>query len=133
MPKTLAVLALLITVLAACAPAPDAPTVSGFEALPVGDISRGETLFAERIGGQATCIGCHSLDGSRNVGPTVQGYGQVAAQRVSGQSAEQYTYESIVTPWVHLVPGYSNLMPAAYGQVMTPQDAADLTAYLLSL
>lgn len=132
MPKIALVLALLL-ILAACAPAPTEPTVSGFESLPTGDIRRGETLFAERIRGQATCIGCHSLDGSANVGPTVQGYGQVAAQRVSGQSAEQYTYDSIISPWVHLVPSYSNLMPNTYGQVLTPQDAADLIAYLLSL
>lgn len=123
----------LILMLAACAPAPSEEiSPAGFDSLPVGNPARGAELFDERIGGQPTCTSCHSLDGSRNVGPTVQGYGQVAGQRVSGQSAEEYTYESIISPWAHIVPSYGNAMPARYSQVLTPQDTADLIAFMLS-
>ena len=129
----LALMLMLSVVLAACAPAPaDDPSPAGFDSLPVGNPARGAELFAERIGGQATCVSCHSLDGARNVGPTMQGYGQVAGQRVSGQSAEEYTYESIISPWAHIVPSYGNAMPVRYSQVLTPQDTADLIAFMLS-
>ena len=57
----------------------------------------------------------------------------VAATRVSGQSAEQYLYWSIVRPGQHLVAGYSNLMYAEYEDSLEAADIADLIAYLLTL
>jgi mono/diheme cytochrome c family protein len=132
MARTALILSLLVLALAACAPAEQPRPIAGFDTLPAGDPARGEILFAQRIGDQPTCIGCHSLDGSRNVGPSILGYREDAAKRVPGQSPEQYTYESIISPWTHLVPGYNNVMPNRYGQVLTAQDAADLIAYLLS-
>jgi nitric oxide reductase subunit C len=47
---------------------------------------------------------------------------------------EQYLLESIVTPNVFIIPGLeANIMPENYAQWLTPQNAADLIAYLQTL
>jgi len=69
------------------------------------------------------------------------GIGDRAASRIgqadyTGQAAtaEQYLLESIVSPGAHVVEGYAaGIMPANYGARITPQEAADMIAYLLSL
>jgi len=66
-------------------------------AFPEGDAGRGETLFAATLG----CIACHGhpdAAGSQTVGPHLGGIGVIAGQRVSGKSAAQYLYESILEP-----------------------------------
>lgn len=133
-------LCLLTLLAAACAPAPpanngpqpdnDATLVA---ALPQGDPERGAALFGQQISGAQACTTCHSLDGSAGIGPTVQGYGAVAATRVGGESAEEYTYHAIVQPIRYIVPGYPNVMYALYDAVLSEQQIADLIAYLLTL
>jgi mono/diheme cytochrome c family protein len=115
--------------LAACTPEPG----SGFAVLPAGDAARGAVWYTQSVNGAPACSVCHSLDGSALSGPTLQGYGAVASSRVAGESAEEYTYLSIVRPAQYLVPGYSNAMYAGYGRQLDPQQTADLIAYLLSL
>jgi len=117
--------------LAGCASA-DESAPAGFETLPVGNATHGAQLYDTSIGGQPTCKACHSLDGKPNAGPTFQGYGQIATQRVSGESAEEYTYNGLIRPWVYVVPGYGNLMPVRYGQALSAQDIADLIAFMLA-
>ncbi len=121
---------LIGALLAACAPA-DLPYQ--FNDLPAGDAQRGATLFGQAIGGAPACSSCHSLEGGASAGPTLQGYGAVAATRVRGQSAGEYTFYSILRPAKHIVRGYSNVMPADYAKTLSAQDVADLIAYLLSL
>jgi len=105
-------------------------------ALPAGDVASGEAL-ATSLG----CVGCHVTSA---VGPgwladpavglraetryTEAGYTSAAT------TAEEYLVESIVLPNAHVVAGFNpDVMPKDYGQKLTPQNVADLVAYLLSL
>jgi len=97
------------------------------------DAGSGEKLFQQSNNGAPTCISCHSIDGSRGVGPSLQGIGETAGNSVNGQSAEEYLYWSIISPSLSLTTGYSNLMYAKYGEAYEPADIADLIAYLLSV
>jgi hypothetical protein len=48
-------------------------------------------------------------------------------------TSEQYLLESIVDPNATLVSGFeANLMPGSFSGRLTPQDAADLIAYMLT-
>lgn len=104
-----------------------------FERLPEGDAMRGEALYTRTISGAPACSTCHALDDTPMAGPSLAGYGNIAGQRVEGQSAEYYTYEAIVLPARYLVEGYGNLMYAGYGRALNDQQLADLIAYLLEL
>jgi len=101
--------------------------------LPQGDAESGAVLFAESIKGAPSCASCHKLTEEAAAGPGFASYGNVAAARVDGQSAFDYTYFSIVQPARHIVPGYSNLMYGSYRSRLSQQQLADLIAYLLSL
>ncbi len=120
----------LFAVLAACSSAPDTAAV---ERLPPGDAERGAVLFTESIGGAPACSTCHTLDGTIVVGPSFADYATTAPTRVEDVSAEAYTYTSIVQPAAHIVSGFGNSMYQQYEQYLTPQQTADLIAYLLTL
>jgi cytochrome c553 len=104
-----------------------------FESLPPGDAERGSALFTQNVNGAPACSTCHTLDGTTLVGPGLQGYASRAADRVPNTSAEAYTYESIARPAAHLVEGFPNSMYSQYTQSLSPQQFADLIAYLLTL
>ena len=110
---------------------------------------RTRKTFAETQGGEAPgtdpvehgrqlsqqhgCLACHSLDGSRGVGPTWQGiYGRAQAL-VDGSTViadDAYLRESIVDPNAKLVEGYPPVM-AAYP--MQDSDIDALIAYFMTL
>lgn len=119
---------LLVLICAACGPT---GSTSETVELPAGDAAAGNTLFHQKIGGLPECSSCHSLDGTRGTGPTLQGFGDVAGTR-RGEDATTYTLNSIINPGQYVVPGFSNLMPAAYGQQLSRQQLADLIEYVLS-
>ncbi len=95
--------------------------------LPAGNADTGKKLFTTKA-----CVGCHSLEkGKRLVGPTFYGLVTTAASRNSGQPAREYIYESIVAPNAYLVDGYQGgQMPANYAQQLSPQEMADLLAWI---
>ena len=112
--------------------------------LPAGDAARGKKLWdkAENFasGKPAPCSACHSLKpGETLVGPSLAGLGTRAATTVSGQDAATYVRHAIQAPSEHLVTGGNfaagdkSLMPPNLGDDMSPQDLADLIAYLLTL
>ncbi|MEZ4668985.1 MAG: cytochrome c [Anaerolineae bacterium] len=101
--------------------------------LPSGDAARGQVLFNESVNGAPACTTCHTTDGSTLVGPSLQGFGQRAGNRVEGQSAEVYAHNSIQQPPAYIVSGFGNLMYNQYAQRLTPQQIADLVAYILTL
>ena len=84
-----------------------------------GDIAQGKLHFT-----QFACIGCHSLDGAKLVGPTLQ----KIAQRADEASLRQ----SILEPAAVVTKGYEASMPSFAG-VLTDQQLADLLAYLGTL
>lgn len=105
----------------------------GVADLPDGDAARGATLFAQSVDGAAACSACHATSGRGGSGPSLEGFGATAGQRVDNQSADTYAFNSILRPAKHLVRGYSNVMPGNYADKLSQQDVADLIAYLLSL
>ncbi len=82
------------------------------------------------------CNACHTLadaGAAGALGPKLDGFNAVAGSRVPGQSAEEYTHESIVKPNAHVVEGFpANLMPQDYGLRIAKQDLDKLVSYLLS-
>jgi cytochrome c oxidase subunit 2 len=81
--------------------------------------------LGEQLYSQQGCQSCHSLDGSRKVGPSFQGlYGKTNHQMGDGSSVvadENYLRQSILQPEEKIVQGYQNLMPGAYSSLSERQ------------
>ncbi len=113
--------------------------------LPPGNAAHGQQLFAQQVkqesGLNAPCTACHSLTpGEIKVGPSLAGIATRGATREPGKTAEQYIRESIQQPNAFIVPddpkfqsNGKSVMPEGLGNAMSPQDLADLIAYLLTL
>ncbi|CAN5419350.1 hypothetical protein BH23BAC3_BH23BAC3_17670 [soil metagenome] len=72
-------------------------------------VEQGERLYTAYA-----CHTCHSLDGSRLVGPTFGGVYESEREFADGTSAvadEEYLIESILHPGEKIVEGYDNVMP----------------------
>lgn len=98
-----------------------------------GNVDHGAELFTHSVGGAPACSTCHTTNSQSLVGPGFQGFSEIAGTREFGETAEQYTYNSIVRPASYIVSGFSNSMYTQYERALSDQDIADLTAYLLSL
>lgn len=82
-----------------------------------------------------TCNTCHSLDGSKVVGPTFKGIWGRTEQFADGSSTavdENYVKESILNPTAKVVAGYPPVMPSFKGQLKDEQIDA-LIAYMKTL
>jgi cytochrome c2 len=101
-----------------------------FAALPPGNADAAKSAFAV-----LPCASCHSLTPDVVVvGPSLAGMGARAASHRPGYSAELYIYESITNPGAYVMNGFSDgLMPKNFKDILTPQQIADLVAYLSSL
>ena len=99
-------------------------------ALPPGDAARGQQLFSAGL----PCHVCHQ---DQPIGPKFPGDPPLAiraATRRPGYSAALYLYESIVNPGAFVVAGFEDgLMPKDFGHQLSPQQLADLLAYLQTL
>jgi len=84
----------------------------------------------------AGCFACHSVDGTKLVGPTWKGlYGQ--KRKFSNVSIEviaddAYIRESIESPSAKIVAGYSNQMPVFKG-ILSAEQIDSIVAYIKSL
>lgn len=98
--------------------------------LPSADPAAGQPLTVNK-----GCTACHALEkGARLVGPSWYSVGATAGERVAGQSAEAYLYNSILHPNDYVVPDFlPNLMPANYNDLLSEQELAEIIAYLLTL
>jgi cytochrome c oxidase subunit 2 len=98
-----------------------------------GDATRGKMLYAS-LG----CQGCHSIDGSKNAGPTFKGLAGSKVELTGGSTVtadERYLTESIMDPDKQIVKGFQKgLMSSTIkpGQV-SKDDAAALVAYIESV
>ena len=100
----------------------------GLEVAGGDPVERGRTL-AQQHG----CIACHSLDGSRGVGPTwknMYGRSEALADGTMVVAEDEYLAESIVNPSAKLLAGYPPVM-AAYP--MSDEDIAAMIAYFITL
>lgn len=124
---------LVVLLLAACSA--ETPRIA-FRSLDLAlaDAGSGQKLYNQSNNEAPACSACHSISGaSSGIGNSLAGLTAVAADRVAGQSAEEYLYWSILRPGQYLVAGYSNIMYAGYEDSLEAADIADLIAYLLTL
>ena len=107
------------------------------EGLPRGDIAAGSALFHGRL----ACTACHGDPDTRDsarLGPHLGDLARVGATRVTGMSAAQYAYESLLDPNAFIAPECPGHQPCArpsamplYGEVLSPREMADLVSYLV--
>lgn len=82
------------------------------------------------------CLGCHSTDGRRLVGPTWLGlYG--TEESLEGGSAvlvdDEYLRESILDPAAQTTEGFPNVMPPNYKDTLSEAEIEALIEYIKSL
>jgi cytochrome c oxidase subunit 2 len=100
------------------------------DATPESAISRGQAVF-EANG----CNACHSIDGSKKIGPSLKGVWGMEQVHVDGSTAimdVDYFNESVLEPQARIIEGYGSAMPS-YQDLVTPEQLADLAAYVESL
>ncbi len=91
-------------------------------------VELGKQVFAQR-----GCMGCHSLDGTRRVGPSVKGIWQKEEKLADGAVVrvdEEYVRESVLKPGAKVVAGYPNMMPPI---ALEERELKALIAYIQSL
>lgn len=95
-------------------------------------------ILGEALSKSKGCTACHSIDGSKLVGPSYKGiYGRPVVVLTAGQEREvtvddEYIRHSILKPADDVVKGFQPLMPSQEGLV-TDADIKALTAYIKSL
>jgi cytochrome c oxidase subunit 2 len=97
---------------------------------PVALSSEGRSLFLD-LG----CGACHTLLDASTVGllgPSLDGFSQIAPARVLGEEAIAYTKASLVDPDLYIVDGYpSGIMPRDFGERLSVEEIEALISYLL--
>jgi len=81
------------------------------------------------------CKSCHSIDGSKIVGPTWKGSWGTDVPLADGSTRKMdaaYVKQSIMEPASQIHQGYSNAMPSFAGQ-LTEEDVTGVAAYIESL
>jgi len=82
------------------------------------------------------CKACHTIDGTKLVGPTFKGIYGSQVQFEDGSSAvvdDAYLIESIREPGKRIVQSFPNAMPANIGKDLTDSQIQDLIAFIKSL
>lgn len=93
----------------------------------VASAEAGAKLYKSKI-----CFSCHSIDGSRLVGPSFKGlYGRVEKTSAGEVKADDaYITESILQPMAKIVDGYPPAMPVIN---LTPLEIQSVIAYVKTL
>lgn len=89
----------------------------------------------QKLAGTQGCLKCHSVDGSRHIGPTFLGMFDRNQRLEDGQNIrvdEAYITQSMMDPGAHIVAGYQNVMPTYQGKLQGPESAA-IVEYIKSL
>lgn len=82
------------------------------------------------------CLGCHTVDGSKKVGPTFKGlFGKKVTVLTNGKERvvtadEEYLKRSVLQPGSDIVKGYPNLMPTI---PVTQEELEEIIEYLEGL
>jgi cytochrome c oxidase subunit 2 len=82
------------------------------------------------------CLGCHTIDGSKKIGPTFKGlYGKKVTVLTNDKERvvtadEEYVKRSVLQPGFDIVKGYPNIMPAI---PVTQEELEEIVEYLESL
>ena len=101
-----------------------APSLEGL----TGDPQAGEMLYNTTLG----CFACHTTVLAPSLAGTWTRVEEVRLQvpQFEGYTGEAYIAESIINPNHYLVPDFNPVMPQTFGTQITPQQLADLIAYL---
>ncbi|MEM6777587.1 MAG: cytochrome c oxidase subunit II [Planctomycetota bacterium] len=98
-----------------------------------GDMAPAE--WGQLLYNRRGCSGCHSIDGSKLVGPTFKDLFGSEHGLTTGESIvvdENYVRESILAPKAKIVAGYQPVMPSYKGQ-LSDDDIASIIEYLASI
>jgi len=111
--------------------AQDGAPTPGEVLLPSSSIAeQGRTVAAAQ-----GCLKCHSVDGSRHIGPTFLDLYQRQEKLSTGElvpADEPYLTKSMMDPAAQVVAGYQNVMPSFQGR-MSPPEVAAVVEYIKSL
>ena len=91
---------------------------------------KGALLYKEQ-----GCFACHSLDGSKMIGPSWKGLFEKQRNFSDGTSTianEDYLVESIIYPAKRIVKGYPNAM-ASYKDILSDKDINAIIEYIKTL
>lgn len=97
------------------------------------------TANGQRIMKNIGCFACHSIDGSKLVGPSLKGvYGHAVTVVTGGTEREvtaddEYIKRSIYDPNADVVKGFNKGMMLSYKGQLTDQDVAQIIEYLKTL
>jgi cytochrome c oxidase subunit 2 len=101
------------------------------------DLSEDPVVRGQQFAQQYGCVACHSVDGSRIVGPTWQNVCGSTETFTDGSSVtvdEEYLYESIINPGAKIVEGYPpGVMPSNYAEQLTENQINDIVEYICSI
>jgi cytochrome c oxidase subunit 2 len=105
--------------------------------VPGEGLRAGSSLVDEgrRLAAEQGCLKCHSVDGTRHIGPTwLQLYGR--NERLANGKVvvadDGYLTKSMMDPGADIVAGYQNVMPTYQGRLAPPEIAA-IVEYIKSL
>jgi cytochrome c oxidase subunit 2 len=103
----------------------------------LGGCPDGETLEAcgEAVYRRFNCVSCHSVDGSRGVGPTFQGLAGSQVPLADGTQVlgdETYLRTAILNPMAQIHEGYPPVMPGSYAQQLSEEQVSALIAFIQS-
>ncbi len=89
----------------------------------------------QRVASEQGCLKCHSIDGTRHIGPTwadLYGRDEKLSTGKTIHVDEAYLTKSMMDPSADIVAGYQNVMPTFQG-VLTPPQAAAIVEFIKSL
>lgn len=95
----------------------------------ISDVASGDVMQGRSLARQ--CLGCHSIDGSTEFGPTWKGLYGAEVRLQDGRvvvADEAYLIESIRDPAAKIREGYPPVMPTYPS--LSDQDIADINAYI---
>jgi cytochrome c oxidase subunit II len=106
--------------------------------IPSDPVGRGEYWYRTQ-----GCVACHSLDGSRIVGPSFQALFGHSVTFIDGTSRtvdEEYIRESILDPYAQIVEGFelspgsgTSAMPADYADKLTDEQISDIIEFIKTI
>jgi cytochrome c oxidase subunit 2 len=88
-----------------------------------------------RVAAEQGCLKCHTVDGTRHIGPTWVDLYMREEKLTTGKTIvadEAYLTKSMMDPAADIVAGYQNVMPTYQGK-LTPPEAAAIVEYIKSL
>jgi cytochrome c oxidase subunit II len=108
------------------------------DSLPTGEnvlLASNVVKEGERVATEQGCMKCHSVDGSRHIGPTWVDLYLRQEKLKDGRTVvadETYLTRSMMDPGAEIVAGFQNVMPTYQGKLSPPEVAA-VVEYIKSL